>query len=346
MDMFISKLMDEGMQAKAISLQKNILTSITSLLVVSLLSIPLLLTACAAQEDPIPVTLKLNWEAGMDFLGFYVALEKGYYIEEGLAVTIEPLSDSPEGSDIPYEVSEGKYEFAIGVGDAQRAQAAGVPITQFASFYKLAPTAFFARAETGIQTPADLAGHTIVVKNVAWENILIDTLEHGGLTIEDVTPVPGGFDMSPFLDGEVEVWAGFITDEVVRARMAGLDLVTIPLHEFGRRRQGVTVYTSQDFLQNNRDLAVRFLRASMRGWESAVNNPSDGVDAFLELFPDKVDEREFYLLSFQSAIPLILPGGETIGEIDCDQWNADDRFVDMSSTATLCTTEVFEAASK
>lgn len=311
------------------------------------------LAGCASPVEATPpsvpltaITLKLSWKPGVDFIGYYAAVSKGYYQEEGLEVDLQPLDDIAEYANYPQAAAEGENVFALGAHDIQAAQSNGIQITAIANLYKLTPGAFFTRAESGIQSPADLAGHTIVVKNDAWGELLELLLASGGLTAEDVKIVPGGFDMTPFLEGEVDVWSGFLTDEVVRARQAGLDLITFPMHEYGHRSPTGTIYTSSKLIDTDPDMAVRFLRASLRGWDWAIDNPAAAVDLFIELFPEKIGEREFLLSSFSTSVPLILPSGANLGEIDCESWIVHEAPASLSSTDGFCSTKIFQAASE
>ena len=68
----------------------------------------LLLAGCAAPTTPVPtatpepITLRLNWEHSIQFLGLYVAQSRGYYAAEGLAITIESgLCQPPRGETMP-----------------------------------------------------------------------------------------------------------------------------------------------------------------------------------------------------------------------------------------------------
>jgi len=309
------------------------------------LLLALLLAGCAAPTaTPEPITLKLSWQHGAQFLGFYVAQSRGYYATEGLAVTIEPLLDTTEVSGVHERVVAGELDFGIGGRDLLLAQAQGVPVAAVATIYQFGPHAFFARADSGIVTPADLAGRRVVVKAPVWREFLESLLKRGGLTLADVEEVPGGFDMTPFVEGEVEVWAGYLNNEVVRARLQGLELVTLPVYEYGIRTNALTIYTSQAMLEANPGQAVRFLRASLRGWQWAVENPTEAVDTMLELFPDMAAERDFHLASFDASIPLIHPPGVRLGTIDCAYWVAHELLADLESTVGLCATTILEAA--
>jgi len=214
------------------------------------------------------------------------------------------------------------------------------------SIFQFGPEAFFARADSGIVTPADLAGRRVVVKSPGWERLLEALLAREGLTLDDVDAAEGGFDMTPFFEGDVEVWGGYLNDEVVLARQQGLELVTLPLYEYGVTTIAQTVIVGQDALAENPDLAVRFLRASLRGWEWAVDNPTEAVDIMLEMFPELADERDFHLASFDAEIPLVRPPGARLGSIDCEVWLEHDLLVGLESTENLCTTEILEEAWK
>ncbi len=307
-----------------------------------------LLVGCGTPGAPEPVTLRLDWQHGAEFLGFYAAQAQGYYAAEGLDVTIEPQSDSDDADKEPGWVAAGKFDFGVASNNLLLAQAQGVPVTAIANIYQFSPCAFFARTDSGIVTPSNLAGRTVVVKNSGWQERLKLLLEHSGLTLADVEEVPGSFDMTPFFEGEVEVWAGFLNDEVVRARQQGLELVTLPLYEYGIHNPALTIYTGQEWLATNPDRAARFLRASLRGWEWAVENPTEAVDAMLELYPEMAAERDFHLASFDASIPLIHPGGVRLGTIDCAAWYAHELLADLptssASTEGLCTTSILEAA--
>lgn len=315
---------------------------------VSILVGVLLLVGCSgpiaprptATATPDPVTLKLNWFHSPQFLGFYVALANGYYAEEGLDLTIEPKLETDWA--IPNQVADGTYDFGVG-GAIPRTQAEGSAVTAIASIFQFGPEAFFARADSGMVTPADMAGRRVVVKSPGWERLLVDLLARQDLTLDDIEAVPGGFDMTPFFEGEVEVWGGYLNDEVVRARQQGVDLITWPVYEYGVPSQAQTVTVGQETLASDPDLVARFLRASLRGWEWAVENQATAVDIMLELYPELADEREFLQASFDATIPLIRPPGIQIGSIDCEEWAADPLFDDLESTAGLCTTAILDA---
>ena len=273
-------------------------------------------TSSRSQPAADSVTVALCWEDSVQFLGLYVAEYQGYYADENLDVTIEPLTGTSEMDEAPKRVAAGAIDFGVG-GSSLLFNHRDYPLTIVAALYQFSPATLFARAEAGIRTPAELAGHTVAIKSESWEAIIDDLLVFSGLSPDQITKVEAGFDMTPFYEGDVDVWAGWITNEVVRARLQGLDVITLPFYEYGIKISDNMVYSSRDLMDNDPDLAERFLRATLRGWEWAIVNPAAAVDIFVELFPDELADREFHLGSFEASIPLIIPGGTRPGSLDC-----------------------------
>lgn len=150
--------------------------------------------------------------------------------------------------------------------------------------------------------------------------------------------------MTPFYDGEVVVWGGYLSDEVIRVRQNGIEVVTFPLHEYGIEGTTVTMFTSNDLLIEAPDKAIRFTRATLHGWTWAINHPSEAVDMMMAMFPDLPDGYEFLIASFDAYIPLVRPEGVEIGFIDCEKWVAQPGIVDLENVEGLCTENIFEAA--
>ena len=289
------------------------------------------------------VSFNLGWQHGIQFLGYYVAQAKGYYDREGLEVTLHDVSRSEDSGRIPSDVASGKYDIGTSSRSLVYAQRQGAPLTALAAIYQYGPHALFARADSGIVRLADIAGHTVVIKSSSWRILIKESLELEGLTMDDIVEVKGGFDMTPFFEGKVDVWTGFITNEVVRARLKGLKLVTFPFYEYGFTGLGNSIYTSKEYLANHQSQVSRFLRATIKGWTWAMDNPSAAIDIFLSKFPRMAPERDFLLTSFTASIPLIRPSGVQVGFIDCQEYVSNLK-VDAKNPAELCTKRFLNSA--
>ena len=108
-------------------------------------------------------------------------------------------------------------------------------------------------------TLTDIVGRRVVVTSDSWRVLIHEMLSYAGLAPTGIIEVPGGFDMAPFYDGRVDIWAGFVTNEVIRARQSGLEVVTFPTYDYGVRRSHNLVFTSLKILESEPDKGVRFL---------------------------------------------------------------------------------------
>ncbi len=289
------------------------------------------------------ITLKLDWRHGVQNMGFYIAREKGFYQKQGLSVVIADTSSSDEIGKVPEIVAAGKADFGIGTVALEIGQKKGLSLTAIATLYQLGPHVLFAKSDSGIETLVDIAGHSIAIKNAFWRRIIKEFLALEGITMDQVKEVPSGFDMTPFYEGRVDVWAGFITNEVVRVRLRGIGLITFPLYEYGITLHGNRLFTRTEMLQKKPEIVSRFLQASLEGWIWAADNPHRAVDIFLSIFPEKKKERDFHQGSFNASIPLIRPQGVRVGTLDCDAYISRVK-IDRKPSPQLCTDEFLKAA--
>ncbi|MGB0555847.1 MAG: ABC transporter substrate-binding protein, partial [Paracoccaceae bacterium] len=115
-------------------------------------------TAAQAADD---VKLQLQWVTQAQFAGYYVALDKGYYSDEGLNVTI-----LPGGPDIapPQVLAGGGADVMLNwMPSALAAREKGLPVVNIAQPFKSSGLMLTCWKDTGIKSPADFKGKTIGV---------------------------------------------------------------------------------------------------------------------------------------------------------------------------------------
>ncbi len=233
--------------------------------------------------------LQLKWVTQAQFAGYYVAKDKGFYEAENLNVTIKP-----GGPDIapPQVIAGGGADVVIDwMPSALASREKGVPLVNIAQPFKRSGMMLTCRKETGIQSPDDFRGRTLGVwffgneyPFLSWMsklNIPTDGSEGG------VTVLKQGFNVDPLLQKQADCVSTMTYNEYWQVIDAGLDadeLVT-----YGYEQQGVsTLEDGLYVLEKNLDdaafvdKAARFLRASMKGWQWAAENPDAAADIVLE----------------------------------------------------------------
>jgi len=248
----------------------------------------LALSALSAQaaED---LTLQLKWVTQAQFAGYYVALENGYYSDEGLNVTIKP-----GGPDVaPTQVLAGGGADVVidWMPSALAAREKGLPLVNIAQPFKSSGMMLTCRADSGIKTPADFPGHTLGVWFFGNEYPFLSWMNALGIATDGseggVTVLKQGFNVDPILQGQADCVSTMTYNEywqIIDAGLTPADLVTFKYEDQGVATLEDGLYVLEDRLSDPAfaDELVRFVRASMKGWKWAEQNPDAAADIVLE----------------------------------------------------------------
>ena len=258
-------------------------------LLTSLLALALTATAGTAAQAADKLALQLQWVTQAQFAGYYVALDKGYYKEEGLDVTIKP-----GGPDIapPQVLAGGGADLMLNwMPSALAAREKGVPLVNIAQPFKSSGLQLTCRKETGITSPEDFRGKTIGVWFFGNEYPFLSWMSQLGIPTDGgdngVTVLKQGFNVDPILQKQADCISTMTYNEYWQVIDAGIspdDLVVFKYQDQGVATLEDGIYVLEDRLQDAafQDQLVRFVRASMKGWKWAEANPNDAADIVLD----------------------------------------------------------------
>ena len=289
--------------------------------ILAMLLLVALLAACAPQEvkkPPDEVSVQLAWFHEAEFAGFYAADQQGYYAEEGLEVTLLPRPEP--GADVMAPVMDETADFGVTFGAGLvTARSQGLPITAIATIYRRYPLAFMTLASSGITRPHGFPGHTVRTLSPGGSAVVFQAMmTRLGLDPESVRQVDVGFDLSPFLAGELDIWPGYIINEVLTAREQGYEVNLILPGDYGVHLYGDVLFTTDQLIQENPDLVLRFLRATLRGWRWAVENPQEA--GLLALKYDPALDAAHEAAMMEASVPLVHTGEDQIGWMREEVW--------------------------
>lgn len=247
-----------------------------------------LLAGAANAADPL--TLQLKWVTQAQFAGYYVAEDKGFYDEENLDVTIQP-----GGPDIaPTQVlAGGGADVAVEwMPAALAAREKGLPIVNIAQPFKSSGMMLTCLKESGVTDPAtDFKGKTLGVWFFGNEYPFLSWMAHLGLPTtggpDGVTVLKQGFNVDPLLQKQASCISTMTYNEYGQVLDAGIspdDLVTFKYEDQGVATLEDGLYTLESTLADPamEDRLVRFVRASMKGWKYAEENPEEAAQIVLD----------------------------------------------------------------
>ncbi|MET0575484.1 MAG: ABC transporter substrate-binding protein [Mesorhizobium sp.] len=235
------------------------------------------------------VTLQLKWVTQAQFAGYYVAKDKGFYTEENLDVTIKP-----GGPDIAPEqvIAGGGADVIVDwMGGALAARDKGVNLVNIAQPFKKAGMELVCPKDGPVKTEADFKGKTLGVwffgneyPFYAWMNKLGLPTEGGA---DGVTVLKQSFDVQPLIQKQADCISVMTYNEYWQLIDAGYkpeDLIVFNYTAMGVDLLEDGLYAMEDKLKDPafEDKMVRFVRASMKGWKYATENPDEAADIVVE----------------------------------------------------------------
>ncbi|GAB4541117.1 MAG: ABC transporter substrate-binding protein [Anaerolineales bacterium] len=254
-----------------------------------LLSAALLaLYGCAPQAAPTPISLQsvaltLQWFPQTQFAGYYVALDKGWYAEEGIDLTIR--SGGPDVSPVN-AVRSGSSQFDTSLlADIIVANEKDNDLLSIAQIQQTNGLLLIAKKESGITKPEDFKGKRVGVWLGNWEAQFDALVAKENINTDDFMLVSQGFSMDAFLRGDLDVASAMIYNEYYAVLESGLtpdDLNVIRYEDYGLDFPGDALFTSAEFAKTNADLCARMTRATLRGWRYAVENQEEAVNITLK----------------------------------------------------------------
>jgi NitT/TauT family transport system substrate-binding protein len=280
-------------------------------------------------QELTPVTLQLKWVTQGQFAGYYAALEQGYYEDEGLDVTIKP-----GGPDIVPEqvVLGGQAEFGINWLDntlATRDQ--GGKIVNVAQVFARSGMTEITWADSGLEEITDLAGKKVGVWLGGNEHKLFAALNKNGLDPQsDVEIVAQPFDMNLFLNREVDAAAAMTYNELAQVlesenpdtgELYTLDDLNVMLmSDLGTGALEDGIFVTEEWIADeaNQDTAVRFLKASFKGWAYCRDNPDECTQYVLDAGPTLGEGHQAWMVN--EINKLIWPNENGIGVMDEDDY--------------------------
>ena len=211
-----------------------------------------------------PFAMQAAWINDAEFLGYFAAIDNGYYAEEGLELTY-----LPGGPDVIPESSiiAGKADLALTTPDTtvKAIVEQGAPFRIIGAQYQKNPIGIVSLKSNPIEKPADLVGKTLAVPPVNVISVEA-MLKMNEIDPASVNIVPYAYDPTPLIRGEIDASLDFTTNVPYTIGQQGAEATSFLLHDFGYTIFNDTVVVTEDVLAGKRAELVAWLRASRKGW--------------------------------------------------------------------------------
>lgn len=243
----------------------------------------------AKKGELTEITFVLDWTPNTNHTGLYVADALGYYEEAGIKINIV---QPPEDGATPM-VASGQAQFGIDFQDylvPVYTSEDDMPVTAVAAILQHNTSGVISLKEDNITSPKEMENKNYATWDLPIEQaILRNVVEEDGGNFDNVNLIPEYVtDEAAALQQDIDAiwvyyaWAGIATE------LAGLDTNMWyfkdinPVFDY----YSPVIVANTDFLSDNPDVAKAFLDATRKGYEYAIDNPSDAADILCKEVPE------------------------------------------------------------
>ncbi len=285
--------------------RKRFLTDSTKSLIVLWTASGLIidLAGCKSNKTKQRIRMQSPWINDAEFIGYFVAMEKGYYKEEGIEFNYLPGGPEIVSDSVLLvknaEIALTTPDVTINAINKQKA-----PFKIIGAQYQKSPLGIVSLEKNGINQPKDLIGKTLAVPPA--NQLTIDAfLKINQINKTDLRIVPYQYDPTPLLNGEVDATLDFITNVPYTIRERGGKPSSFLLYDHGFQIFNDTVVVRDEMLDTHHDLLAAWLRASRRGWEDNFSDPGKYPVQFMNSYfkgTGRTSENEVYYNTAQKPL--------------------------------------------
>ncbi|MCI9216371.1 MAG: ABC transporter substrate-binding protein [Dorea sp.] len=273
------------------------------------------------EGELVDVSFRLNYTADGLHAPFYYALEKGYYEEAGLNVTIG------EGN------GAGTTAKLIGTGDADigftdsasvaSAIAEGIPVKIVCPIYAVNAFGAIALKDSGIQTMKDLEGKKVgIATGDGPSNLFAAAAAANDIDVNKVefVSMDANSKETSLMKGDVDAILAGCDSDAVALECNGYEVNAMRYSDCGAATVGLSLVANPDFIAENSEIIEKFISATLKGWDECRTNGEEAVEIFMKNFPT-ADENVVKGSLAVALDCLFDKDAETLAGLTKEDWN-------------------------
>ncbi len=265
------------------------------------------------------VTLQLKWKHQFQFAGYYAAIKKGYYPKEGLDVVL--IEGKPGGNEVE-DVLSGNANYGVGMSDILLSKFQGKPVVLLANIFQHSPVTLLTTRKSGYTSPQDLFNKNIqMVKGIKSVELQAMFLNEG-IATADLNISDPRWSLEDLISEEVDAVAAYVSSQPYILKKQSIPYTLISPITYGIDFYGENLFTTEHEIAEYPERVVSFRRASLKGWQYALENPGEIVDLILPEYASSNKKLDRGYLLNEAAIyqGLILPKFVKLGHTNPGRW--------------------------
>jgi len=282
-------------------------------------------TPTPTPPTPEEITLAMGFIPNVQFAPFYVAVDKGYFDEENLAISF----DYGMETDLLKLVGAGELQFAVASGDqVVLARAQGLPVVYVLNWYRRFPVCVVSLKEKGIKGAKDLVGKRVGIpaaegaSYIGWRALLhAEGIDEAQVNLQ----VIGYTQVASLTEGRVDAAVCYALNEPVQLSQAGYSIDVIYVADYANLVSNGLI-TNEQTIAERPGLVQGLVRAMLRGLRYTIEHPDEAFAICKKHVPEIAGDNE----ALQKAVlidSLKFWQGDRLGYSDRAAWEESQRFM-------------------
>ncbi|WP_341328380.1 transporter substrate-binding domain-containing protein [Methylotuvimicrobium sp. KM2] len=260
------------------------------------------------------VSIQLRWEHGFQFAGYYAAIEKGFYRDEGLEVQLKEIDYS---KDFVKQVLGGESEYGVTDSTLLIYHLQGDPVVLINQFFQHSPLVFIARRDSGIVSPYEMIGKKVALDlssrgDAALNALLLKTL--GDLNKVQRIKATGD-SYQDLIDGKIDVVTAYASSQPFLLKEQGIEVNVINPQNYGTDYYGDNLFTTRNEIIEHPERVEKISRATLKGWQYALDHPEEIIELIIARYNPKLS-RAYLEYEAHMTRQMIIPELIQLGSVD------------------------------
>ena len=259
-------------------------------------------------------SIQLKWLHHFQFAGYYAALEKGFYRDAGLDVTIR--EGGPE-VEVERDVLSGRSDFGVGTSALLLNRAKGEDLVVLAQIFQHSPATFLTLKKSGIRSVREMAGRRVMYSNQHGD--LLALLRKNGISEEGIVKVAHQGDPRDLITGKADVMVAYSFNEPFIVEQSGEPYLMFSPLSSGIDFYGDNLFTTRALANERPEFVAAFREATLKGWHYALQHKGEIADLILAKY-SRARSRDWLLFEANQMETLIQPTLVELGYQNPSRW--------------------------
>ena len=271
-----------------------------------------ILTSYIQAQSTQSVSIQLKWKHSFQFAGYYAALEKGFYKEEGLDVTLKEIDPS---RNFISDVANGFPEYGVSDSSLAISYIKGYPVVLVAQIFQHSPLVLISHKDSNITSPYDFIGKKVMYSfkytgAIPFQALILNTLgSFDNINIQNFSKY------QDFIDKKVDVASAYSTSQPYWLKKKGVEINIIDPKSYGIDMYGDNFFTSKKELKEHPIRVAKMKRATIKGWAYALSHQEEIINLIIQKYaPNK--EKDILIFEAKGIRGMIKPKLFEIGQIN------------------------------